>query len=70
MKYYATQRPIGPGSYPKPKGNFPVNITNYADRTYIAEIGREVWGEIEYIAPLAPEDVDDYELIPEPNERK
>ena len=68
MKYYSTLRPIGPGTYPKPKGNFPANILNYADRTYIAEIGREAWGELEYLRPLSPQDVEDYELVPDPNQ--
>ena len=29
MRYYSTQRPIMPGSYPKPAGNPVVEIRNF-----------------------------------------
>lgn len=70
MKYYSTQRPVGPGTYPKPKGNFPFEIVNYPDRTYVPEIKRMAWGEIVYLSPLSEEDTDEYELVPAPIETK
>ena len=48
MRYYSTQRPIMPGSYPKPAGNPVVEIRNFDARVFCGEIGREVWGYIEY----------------------
>lgn len=44
MKYYSTQRPITPGSYPKPAFNQVTAILNYDSRTYCEGIGREAWG--------------------------
>lgn len=68
--YYSTQRSVGPGTYPKPKGNFPLSIENYDERIFVPEIGREAWGKLTYVSPLSPEDIAEYELIEEPNERK
>lgn len=48
MRYYSTQRPIMPGSYPKPAGNPVVEIRNFDARVFCGEIGREAWG---YHAP-------------------
>ena len=67
--YYSTQRPIGPGTYPKPKGNFPLHIENFDDRTFIPAINREAWGKLTYVSPLSPEDVKSYELV-ESNEQE
>lgn len=65
MRYYSTQRPVMPGSYPKNKDNQITEIYNYDDKTYIEEIGREAWGYIDYLYPLAEKDISDYELVPE-----
>lgn len=62
MKYYSTQRPVMPGSYPKPQGNQIREICNFDQRTYCNEISREAWGYIEYTEPLAPSAVSNYEL--------
>lgn len=43
-KYYSTERPVMPGSFPKPQGNTVLNIENFNDRSYVAKIGREAWG--------------------------
>ena len=48
MRYYSTQRPVTPGSFPKPAGNKVVEIHNYDSKTYCEELGREVWGYIVY----------------------
>lgn len=63
MRYYSTQRPIMPGSYPKPQGNAVIAVHNFDIRTYCEEIDREAWGYIDYEQPLAPEDARRYELI-------
>ena len=65
MKYYSTQRPVVPGSYPRIKGNDITEICNYDRKTYIKEIGREAWGYVEYLYSLLDKDVSDYELTPE-----
>lgn len=62
MKYYSTQRPVMPGTFPKPEGNKVLNIANFDDKTYCAEIGREAWGFIEYERPLDPKQEASYEL--------
>lgn len=61
-RYYSTQRPLGPGAFPRPAGNRVEDITNYDRRTYIEELGREAWGSIDYEQPLTPEDARAYEL--------
>ena len=38
MKYYSTQRPVMPGSYPKPAANKVTKIHNYEQKTYCEEI--------------------------------
>ena len=68
MRYYSTQRPLGPGTFPKPLSNPILNFANYIDRTFIASIGKEAWGEITYTNPLSDDDIKSYELTPERNE--
>lgn len=62
MRYYSTQRPVMPGSYPKPQGNTVKEVHNFDERTYCEEIGREAWGYIEYERPLHRDTAADYEL--------
>lgn len=62
MKYYSTQRPVMPGSYPK---EGVVEIENFDERTLCKEIGREAWGYIEYDRELTEAETRDYELTPE-----
>lgn len=64
-KYYSTQRPITPGSFPKPQGNVVDNIVNFNQRTMVDSIGREAWGYVEYRDPLTKGDYLSYELTPE-----
>ena len=40
MKYYSTQRPVTPGSYPTAGA---VSIENYPDKRYCEDIDREAW---------------------------
>lgn len=62
-KYYSTERPVMPGSFPKPQGNTVLNIENFNDCSYVGKIGREAWGFIEYEKPISPVLLDDYELV-------
>lgn len=62
MRYYSTQRPVGPGTFPRQDGK--ETITNFDGKTYCEEIGREAWGYIDYREPLTPEQSASYELTP------
>ena len=63
MRYYSTQRPVMPGSFPKPAGNTVRKIENFDVRTFCEDIGREAWGYVEYDGPLSEEDAKEYELV-------
>ena len=65
MKYYSTQRPVGPGTFPKPKGNKVLEIVNFDKRQYCEEASRDCWGYIEYEYPLTEKQAVDYELVRE-----
>lgn len=67
MKYYSTQRPITPGSFPKSPFNKVQEIVNFDSRIFCEEIQRPAWGYIIYEHPLHPEDAMDYELMPIPS---
>ena len=62
MRYYSTQRPFGPGTFPRQDGT--ETITNFDGPTYCEEIGREAWGYIDYEQALSPEQAASYELTP------
>lgn len=64
MRYYSTQRPITPGSFPKPEGNRVLNVTSFDGKTYCEELGQEAWGYIDYEHSLHPEQAIGYELTP------
>lgn len=70
MRYYSTQRPIMPGSFPIHPGNKVLEIHNFDSKSYCGEIGREAWGYIVYEQPIHPEDAIDYELYPSPRKAK
>lgn len=59
-RYYSIHRPVGPGTFPKAGAQ---EIHNYDDRTYVAEIGREAWGYIEYDRELTEKEMEGYELM-------
>lgn len=63
MRYYSTQRPIGPGTFPKPQGNAVKEVFNFDSKTYCEEVGREAWGYIEYEQPIDPQAAADYFLV-------
>lgn len=64
MRYYSTQRPVGPGTFPKPDGNKRLGLHNFDSRTYCEDIDREAWGYIDYEKPLAPGEAERWELTP------
>ncbi len=60
-RYYSTQRPFGPGTFPRQDGT--EIITNFdGGKIFCEEIGREAWGYIEYREPISTEAARDYEL--------
>ena len=63
MRYYSTQRPIMPGSYPC--RDKVVSITNFDTRTFCEDIGLEAYGYIEYSEPLSESEAGNYELVSE-----
>lgn len=63
MRYYSTQRPLGPGTFPKKDGT--ETVTNFdGGKIYCEEIDREAWGYVEYKEQLTPEEISSYELTP------
>lgn len=68
-RYYSTQRPVMPGSYPKHVGNEPVEIVNYDNRQAVEDGKMQAWGHLEYALPLSPRERDDYELKALPSEK-
>lgn len=65
MRYYSTQRPVMPGSFPKPEGNRVTGVVGFDRREQVESIGRPAWGYIEYEKPLSDRDAEAYELVPE-----
>lgn len=61
-RYYSTQRPVMPGSYPEPRNNKVLKIENFDHKKFVEEVDRPAWGFIEYEKPLGHFDVNDYEL--------
>lgn len=60
MRYYSTQRPLGPGTFPKQDGS--ETVTNFDGKIYCEEIGRDAWGFVEYKTPISEEAARSYEL--------
>lgn len=65
-RYYCVMRPPAPGAIPRSRkmGNFEA----FTERRYIPEIDRMAWGWVEYMYPLTPAEIADYELISAPKE--
>lgn len=59
--YYSTQRPIGPGTYPKPQDNKVIEIKNFDKKEKINE-NISAYGYIKYEKPLMPAAAKTYEL--------
>lgn len=62
FKYYSTQRPIEPGSFPNRPDNRAANIVNYDERRHVENSSFQAWGELTYESPLSQEEVSAYEL--------
>ena len=62
-RYYSTQRPIAPGSFPKDQ-NAPVNMVNFDTRSPVEGGQVQAWGYLEYQKPLTEKQAADYELRP------
>lgn len=62
MRYYSTQRPVTPGSYPKDGATY---IENYSQPNFFHEIGMAAWGFIDYDRELTAEEAAQWELTPE-----
>ena len=63
MRYYSTQRPVAPGSFPR--GYAAVEkIVNFDRKTFCDEIGLEAWGYIEFSAQLPDGVPERWELTP------
>ena len=60
-RYYSTQRPISPGSYPNGE-NKPVSIENFDERQLVENGQLQAWGYLEYAEPLSQKEMKDYEL--------
>lgn len=65
-KYYSTQRPVGIGTFPRPKDNLPVGVLNYRERRSVEGGSFRAWGELLYHDPLTEKQISDYELRPAP----
>lgn len=48
-RYFSTQRPVAPGTFPKKPG---CEISNYPQKIYIDGTGFSAWGHIDYDEPL------------------
>jgi len=65
-KYYSTQRPVAPGTFPTPDRNAPDEIVNYDQRVPVEGGAFLAWGHLAYTKPLTEKQVSDYELRPAP----
>lgn len=63
IRYYSLHRPVGPGIYPKPRGNKILQTYNYRNRRYVPSIDENAWGWIDYEKPLSDKDAANYELV-------
>lgn len=61
MRYYSTQRPVAPGTFPNTQQV--KDVVNFDRRQFVQEINREAWGYIEYAGPLTEKQAADYELV-------
>ena len=62
-RYYSSQRPVSPGSFPKPVGNRVLEIVNFDSRKPCYDANCDAWGYIEYEKPLGKELARCYELV-------
>ncbi len=60
-RYYSTQRPVAPGSFPRP--STAQNVHNFDTRQMVESINRPAWGYVDYPCPLTEKEQADYELV-------
>ncbi len=61
-RYYSTQRPLSPGTYPRASENKVAEIQNFDNRQSVEEGKMQAWGYVEYTKPLTAKEMQDYEL--------
>ena len=62
-RYYSTQRPVGPGTFPK-DGVELIGFENFDQRQSVDNRKVQAWGYVEYKEPLTKKQQTDYELRP------
>ena len=62
MRYYSTQRPCGPGTFPRAGGT--ETVVNFNEPVFCTEIRRYAWGYIDYPQGISDEQAERYELTP------
>lgn len=62
FKYYLTQRPPMPFTFPRPDGNDVVSIEDYDGRKPVPGISKPAWGVVTYMKPLSNKHIREYEL--------
>jgi len=62
-KYYATQRPVDIGTFPKTE-NSPAKIVNFDSREWVENATFRAWGYVAYDALLTQQQASDFELRP------
>lgn len=59
-RYYLTQRPPGPGTFPKQGA---LHLSEFARKTMVDKINRRAWGYVDYNRRLSVQEVHQYEMI-------
>lgn len=62
MRYYSTQRPCGPGTFPRAGGT--ETVVNFNEPVFCTEIRRYAWRYIDYPQGISDEQAERYELTP------
>lgn len=62
-RYYSTQRPISPMTFPMSKDNKVLGWENFDERKPCYDIQRDAWGYIDYEKPLTEQQAKNYELV-------
>lgn len=68
MRYFSTQRPLTPGTFPKPSDNRVIAVENFDTcdgRMFCPAVSRLAYGYVDYEKPLTAEQSADYELVPQ-----
>lgn len=62
FRYYLTQRPPMPGTFPNTPENKVWGVESFEERRLVPMLHRQAWGYVEYKAPLTRQQMKDYEL--------